>query len=120
MSAEHQGMNQTRERPARAYNGYAMLALAVVLLAISAWRFVVFVHLAKQQIDFGPEIAVSIALVADTLIVEVIDNGKGGADPQNGTGLIGLASRVEALDGTLVISSPAGGPTTLKAEIPCE
>jgi signal transduction histidine kinase len=66
------------------------------------------------------EIAVSIALVADTLIVEVIDNGKGGADPQNGTGLIGLASRVEALDGTLVISSPAGGPTTLKAEIPCE
>lgn len=66
------------------------------------------------------EIAVSITLVDDNLVVEVTDNGKGGADPQNGTGLIGLASRVEALDGTLSISSPAGGPTILKAEIPCE
>jgi signal transduction histidine kinase len=66
------------------------------------------------------EIAVAIRLEGDNLVVEVTDNGKGGADPQNGTGLIGLASRVEALDGTLVISSPAGGPTILKAEIPCE
>lgn len=66
------------------------------------------------------EIVVAIRLVDDNLVVEVTDNGKGGADPQNGTGLIGLASRVEALDGTLSISSPAGGPTILKAEIPCE
>lgn len=66
------------------------------------------------------EIVVTIRLVDDKLVVEVLDNGKGGADPQNGTGLIGLASRVEALDGTLSISSPAGGPTILKAEIPCE
>jgi signal transduction histidine kinase len=55
----------------------------------------------------------------DYLVVTVADNGKGGADPANGTGLIGLASRVEALDGTLSISSPAGGPTTLRAVIPC-
>ncbi|MEZ4623329.1 MAG: sensor histidine kinase [Thermomicrobiales bacterium] len=55
----------------------------------------------------------------DMLVVTVRDNGKGGADPANGTGLIGLASRVEALDGSLSISSPAGGPTTLKAVIPC-
>ena len=65
------------------------------------------------------EIVISISLRDDTLVVIVKDNGKGGADPMNGTGLIGLASRVEALDGSLVISSPAGGPTTLIAEIPC-
>jgi signal transduction histidine kinase len=66
------------------------------------------------------EIFISITLRDDdTLVVTVTDNGKGGADPMNGTGLIGLASRVEALDGSLTISSPAGGPTTLTAEIPC-
>jgi len=66
------------------------------------------------------EIFISITLRDDdNLIVTVVDNGKGGADPMNGTGLIGLASRVEALDGSLTISSPAGGPTTLTAEIPC-
>ncbi len=66
------------------------------------------------------EIYISITLRDDdNLIVTVVDNGKGGADPMDGTGLIGLASRVEALDGSLTISSPAGGPTTLTAEIPC-
>ncbi len=66
------------------------------------------------------EIYISITLRDDdNLIVKVVDNGKGGADPMDGTGLIGLASRVEALDGSLTISSPAGGPTTLTAEIPC-
>jgi signal transduction histidine kinase len=66
------------------------------------------------------EISVNLAYrEPDLLVVTVTDNGKGGADPANGTGLIGLASRVEALDGSLSISSPAGGPTTLKAVIPC-
>jgi signal transduction histidine kinase len=66
------------------------------------------------------EITVNLAYrEPDVLVVTVVDNGKGGADPANGTGLIGLASRVEALDGSLSISSPAGGPTTLKAVIPC-
>ncbi len=54
------------------------------------------------------------------LVVEVTDNGKGGADPALGTGLSGLAGRVGALDGTLEIDSPPGGSTILRAEIPCE
>ena len=54
----------------------------------------------------------------DLLVVEVGDDGQGGADPA-GTGLTGLRKRVEALDGTLRIASPAGGPTLLHAEIPC-
>ena len=43
----------------------------------------------------------------------------GGADPERGSGLIGLTQRVRALDGTLTVSSPPGGPTTVRAEIPC-
>ena len=52
-------------------------------------------------------------------IVEVVDDGGGGADTELGTGLRGLADRVEALDGRLRVWSPAGGGTRLRAEIPC-
>jgi signal transduction histidine kinase len=55
----------------------------------------------------------------DTLNVEVTDDGKGGADPANGSGLRGLADRVEALDGRLKVWSPPSGGTRLRAEIPC-
>ena len=53
------------------------------------------------------------------LVVEVEDDGSGGADPMRGTGLAGLRDRVAALDGTLTVTSPAGGPTLVRAEIPC-
>ncbi|MEU1899243.1 histidine kinase [Nocardiopsis dassonvillei] len=55
---------------------------------------------------------------ARSVVVRVRDDGVGGADPA-GTGLAGLASRVEALDGRLSVDSPAGGPTTVRAELPC-
>jgi signal transduction histidine kinase len=54
----------------------------------------------------------------DVLVVEVIDDGRGGADPR-GSGLAGLRRRVESIDGTLTVTSPAGGPTTIRAELPC-
>jgi signal transduction histidine kinase len=50
--------------------------------------------------------------------VEVDDDGVGGADPGRGSGLRGLADRVGALDGKLAITSPPGGGTRLRAEIP--
>ncbi|HEY9374311.1 sensor histidine kinase [Streptomyces sp.] len=53
------------------------------------------------------------------LIVRVRDDGGGGADPYGG-GLTGLASRVAALDGAFEVDSPAGGPTVVRAELPCE
>jgi signal transduction histidine kinase len=53
------------------------------------------------------------------LVVEVTDDGRGGADASQGSGLTGLVGRVEALDGTLVVISPTGGPTVVRAEIPC-
>jgi signal transduction histidine kinase len=54
-----------------------------------------------------------------TVTVEIIDDGVGGADTELGSGLRGLADRVEALDGRLRVWSPAGGGTRVKAEIPC-
>jgi len=53
------------------------------------------------------------------LRVTITDDGTGGADPARGTGLTGLAQRVRSVDGTLSISSPAGGPTEITAELPC-
>lgn len=54
------------------------------------------------------------------LSVAVSDDGRGGADPGGGSGLTGLADRVSVLDGRLSLSSPPGGPTLLRVEIPCE
>jgi signal transduction histidine kinase len=54
----------------------------------------------------------------EELVVEIADNGAGGADP-SGSGLVGLARRVEALDGTFRVQSPKGGPTLVRAVMPC-
>jgi signal transduction histidine kinase len=63
-------------------------------------------------------LTVDITRDGDLLVVQVADDGVGGADA-NGSGLSGLRKRVEALDGTLRIASPRGGPTLLHAELPC-
>ncbi|MFE2266154.1 sensor histidine kinase [Streptomyces griseosporeus] len=54
------------------------------------------------------------------LVVEVRDDGHGGADAAAGSGLTGLGDRLSVLDGRLSVSSPEGGPTVLRTEIPCE
>ncbi|MFE9995655.1 sensor histidine kinase [Streptomyces avermitilis] len=54
------------------------------------------------------------------LVLEVHDDGGGGANAADGSGLTGLADRVSVLDGRLALSSPPGGPTLLRVEIPCE
>ncbi|MEV6107638.1 sensor domain-containing protein [Streptomyces sp. NPDC051940] len=53
------------------------------------------------------------------LTLLVADDGRGGADPGTGSGLTGLADRIAVLDGRLALTSPPGGPTELRAEIPC-
>jgi signal transduction histidine kinase len=52
-------------------------------------------------------------------VIEVRDDGVGGADPAAGTGLRGLADRLAALDGRLEVHSPPGGGTVIRANIPC-
>ena len=85
----------------------------------AAW-FVVSEALANAAKHSGAEhAAVWLTAQDDHLHVEVLDDGRGGADPRGG-GLTGLAQRVAALDGSLELHSPPGGPTVVRAFIPCE
>jgi signal transduction histidine kinase len=70
-------------------------------------------HAGADSID------VALASGGGWVTVRVVDDGAGGADPEGGSGLRGLADRVEALGGRLRVWSPAGGGTRLEAEIPC-
>jgi signal transduction histidine kinase len=63
--------------------------------------------------------AVTATRDGDTLTLEVCDDGRGGADPARGSGLTGLADRVSVMDGRMFLSSPAGGPTLVRVELPC-
>ncbi|MFG2634705.1 sensor histidine kinase [Streptomyces sp. NPDC048362] len=65
------------------------------------------------------QVAVVGGLRDDRLVLLITDNGRGGADPAAGAGLQGLADRVAILRGRLVVTSPAGGPTQLRVEVPC-
>ncbi|WP_192582891.1 sensor histidine kinase [Streptomyces albicerus] len=62
---------------------------------------------------------VSVAQADGQIVVEVRDNGRGGADTEGGSGLRGLADRVEALDGRLRVWTSSGSGTRVKAELPC-
>jgi signal transduction histidine kinase len=53
------------------------------------------------------------------LSATVGDDGRGGAEPQAGTGMLGVMRRLAAFDGTMVVSSPSGGPTVITLEVPC-
>lgn len=55
----------------------------------------------------------------DVLVVEVGDHGPGGAEPARGSGLTGMADRVAVMGGTMDLSSPVGGPTRIRVELPC-
>ena len=59
------------------------------------------------------------ALAGGLLVLEIGDDGVGGADARHGSGLSGLADRVAVVGGTVSVSSPPGGPTCLRAELPC-
>ncbi len=63
--------------------------------------------------------AVAAHLEGDDLVVEIRDDGRGGAEPGLGTGLVGLTDRVAAIDGRMLVSSRPGGPTLIRVELPC-
>ncbi len=63
--------------------------------------------------------AVSVVRDDNVLLVEIRDDGVGGAAASDGSGLSGLRDRVGALGGSLVVDSPPGGPTAITAVLPC-
>ncbi len=67
----------------------------------------------------GAAVRIVVRRSGPRLVVEISDDGPGGADPR-GNGLAGLRQRVEALDGTLDVDSPEGIGTTIRAVLPCE
>ena len=62
--------------------------------------------------------AVNLAIDDGSVLLQITDDGVGGADTTGGTGLSGLCDRVEALDGTIDIESPPGGGTAVRVQIP--
>ncbi|RJL24572.1 sensor histidine kinase [Bailinhaonella thermotolerans] len=64
-------------------------------------------------------VLITARLARGILVVEVTDDGRGGAEPGRGSGLTGLADRVAVVDGRMFLSSPAGGPTVVRVELPC-
>ncbi|MEU1022006.1 sensor domain-containing protein [Streptomyces sp. NPDC005904] len=92
-------------RPAAAIEGIAYFTVSELLQNISK-------HSRATQ---G---AVDVWRSEDRLMLQVTDNGSGGADVMAGSGLTGLAERLDAVDGILVVDSPRGGPTTITAELP--
>ena len=86
----------------------------------AAAYFVVSEALANAARHSGAtRIAVDVGRQGDSVVIEVRDDGSGGAKATAGSGLAGLRERVAALGGVLVVDSPAGGPTIVKAVIPC-
>ncbi len=63
-------------------------------------------------------VTIAMRRMNDALVIDISDDGVGGADPASGTGLVGLRDRVEALNGSLRVESPPGQGTRLHAEIP--
>jgi len=66
------------------------------------------------------QVTVTVAGSSDTLMLDIVDDGVGGADRARGSGLRGLEDRVAVVDGTLEVHSPFGGGTRLACRIPIE
>ena len=85
----------------------------------SAGYFAVAELLANAAKHSGaPEVRIRLSHTDGVLRATVTDDGRGGADP-DGSGLRGVRRRLDPFDGTLVLHSPPGGPTTATLEIPC-
>jgi signal transduction histidine kinase len=66
------------------------------------------------------EAGVKVWRTDDHVVVEIIDNGHGGAEVRPGGGLAGLADRAATIDGVITVVSPVGGPTVIRADLPCQ
>ncbi|WP_062207771.1 sensor histidine kinase [Streptomyces sp. NBRC 109706] len=93
------------QRPAPAIEGIAYFTTSELLQNIS-------------KHSHADHATIEIWRTTDRLMIQITDNGRGGATTTHGTGLAGLTERLTAVDGLLAIHSPTGGPTTITAELP--
>ncbi|MFD5648802.1 MULTISPECIES: sensor histidine kinase [unclassified Streptomyces] len=93
------------ERPAAAIEGIAYFTVSELLQNVS-------------KHSGASSASVEVWRSSDRLLIQVADNGHGGARLDGGTGMKGLADRLSAVDGLFVVDSPEGGPTTITAELP--
>ncbi|MFJ5261532.1 sensor histidine kinase [Streptomyces sp. NPDC088387] len=93
------------DRPAEAIEGIAYFTVSELLQNVSK-------HSAARSA------AVDVWRTEERLLIQVTDDGQGGASLDGGTGMRGLADRLGAVDGLFVVDSPQGGPTTITAELP--
>ncbi|WNI23091.1 sensor domain-containing protein [Streptomyces sp. ITFR-16] len=92
-------------RPAQAIEGIAYFTVSELLQNVSKHA-----RATRATVD--------VWRTEDRLLLQVTDDGRGGADLTAGSGLAGLTERLDAVDGVLVVDSPAGGPTRVTAELP--
>ncbi|MFJ4502940.1 sensor histidine kinase [Streptomyces sp. NPDC088864] len=92
-------------RPAQAIEGIAYFTVSELLQNVSKHA-----RATRASVDVWRS--------DDRLMLQVTDDGRGGADTAAGSGLAGLTERLDAVDGVLVVDSPAGGPTKVTAELP--
>ncbi|MFJ3087841.1 sensor histidine kinase [Streptomyces sp. NPDC086838] len=92
-------------RPAQAIEGIAYFTVSELLQNVS-------------KHSGATRASVDVWRTEDRLLLQVTDDGRGGADPATGSGLAGLTERLDAVDGVLVVDSPVGGPTKVTAELP--
>ncbi|MFI8170293.1 sensor histidine kinase [Streptomyces sp. NPDC085931] len=93
------------ERPAAAIEGIAYFTVSELLQNVS-------------KHSRAKSASVEVWRAEDRLLIQVWDDGRGGARLDGGTGMKGLADRLDAVDGLFVLESPEGGPTTVTAELP--
>ncbi|MZE68047.1 sensor histidine kinase, partial [Streptomyces sp. SID5789] len=93
------------ERPAAAIEGIAYFTVSELLQNVSK-------HSGARSAS------VEVWRSSDRLLIQVGDDGQGGARLDAGTGMKGLADRLSAVDGLFVVDSPEGGPTAITAELP--
>ncbi len=92
-------------RPAQAIEGIAYFTVSELLQNVSKHA-----RATRASVD--------VWRAGDRLMLQVGDDGRGGAGVSTGSGLAGLTERLDAVDGILVVDSPVGGPTTVTAELP--
>ncbi|MFB6825342.1 sensor histidine kinase [Streptomyces virginiae] len=99
--------NASRGRPAEAIEGIAYFVVSELLQNVS-----------KHAGPGARGATVEVWRAGARLMIRVSDDGRGGASPSGGSGLAGLAERLGAVDGVLVVDSPAGAGTVVTAELP--